>query len=138
VTENTTLKTKVQNLEKTLSNFSRGEKSFNMLLGNQLFANNRKGLGFGKTQVDDNAKGKSIFARCVKCGIIGHSAENCSHRNKNTKFMQVWVPKNSTNKFHVYWNKNEKTKQNLIKVVPHGHGDWKHWFPICRSLRVMS
>jgi len=49
VTENTTQKTKVQNLEKTLSNFSRGEKSFNMLLGNQLFANNRKGLGFGKT-----------------------------------------------------------------------------------------
>jgi len=111
VTENTTLKIKVQNLEKTLRNFSRGEKSFNMLLENQLFANNKKGLGFGKTQVDDNAKGKSVFSRCVKCGIIGHSAENCSHRNKNTKFMQVWVPKNSTNKFHVYWNKNKKTKQ---------------------------
>jgi len=47
----------------------------------------------------------------VKCGTIGHSAENCSHRNKNTKFMQVWVPKNSTNKFHVYWNKNKRTKQ---------------------------
>ena len=108
VTENTTLKTKVQNLEKSLNNFSRGEKSFNMLLGNQIFANNRKGLGFGKTQVDDNAKGKSVFARCE---IIGHRVENCSHRNKNTKFIQVWVPKNSTNKFHVYWNKNKRTKQ---------------------------
>ena len=108
VTENTTLKTKVQNLEKSLNNFSRGEKSFNMLLGNQIFANNRKGLGFGKTQVEDNAKGKSVFDRCE---IIGHRVENCSHRNKNTKFIQVWVPKNSTNKFHVYWNKNERTKQ---------------------------
>ena len=69
VTENTTLNTKVQNLEKSLNNFSRGEKSFNMLLGNQIFANNGKGLGFGKTQVDDNAKGRSTFARCE---IIGH------------------------------------------------------------------
>ena len=79
-----------------------------MLLGNQIFANNRKGLGFGKTQVGDNAKSKSVIARCE---IIGHRVENCSHRNKNTKFIQVWVPKNSTNKFHVYRNKNERTKQ---------------------------
>ena len=79
-----------------------------MLLGNQIFANKRKGLGFGKTQVDDHAKGKSVFARCE---ITGHRVENCSHRNKNTKFIQVWVPKNSTNKFHVYWNKNKRTKQ---------------------------
>ena len=79
-----------------------------MLLGNQLFANNRKGLGFGKTQVDDNAKYKNVFGRCE---IFRHRAENCSHRNKNTKFIQVWVPMNSTNKFHVYWNKNERTKQ---------------------------
>jgi len=82
-----------------------------MLLGNQLFSNNRKGLGFGKTQVDDSAKGKSVFSRCVKCGIIGHSAENCRHRNKNAKFIQGWVPKNFSNKFHVYWNKNERTKK---------------------------
>ena len=108
VTENTTLKTKVQNLEKSLNNFSRGEKSFNMLLGNQIFANNRKGLGIGKTQADDNAKGKSVFARCE---IIGHRVENCSYRNKSTKFIQVWAPKNSKNKFHVYWNKNKRTKQ---------------------------
>ena len=66
-----------------------------MLLGNQLFANNRKGLGFGKTQVDDSAKGKSVF---IGCEINGHH----SHRNKNTKLIQVWVPKNSTNKFYVY------------------------------------
>ena len=79
-----------------------------MLLGNQIFANNRNGLGFGKTQVEDNAISKSVFDRCE---IIGHRVENCSHRNKNTKFIQVWAPKNSTNKFHVYWNKNERTKQ---------------------------
>ena len=90
VTENTTLKTKVQNLEKSLNNFSRGEKSFNMLLGNQIFANNRKGLGFGKSQNNDNAKSKSVFARSE---IIGNHVENRSHRNKNTKFIQVWVPK---------------------------------------------
>ena len=61
-----------------------------------------------KPQDDDNAKGKSIFARSE---IIGHHVENYSHRNKNTKFIQVWVPKNSTNKFHVYRNKNKRTKQ---------------------------
>ena len=111
VTENSTLKTKVQNLEKSLNNFSRGEKSFNMLLGNQIFANNGKGLGFGKTQVDNNAKYKNVFDRCE---IFRCRAENYSHRNKNTKFIQVWVPKNSTNKFHVYWNKNKRTKQVWI------------------------
>ena len=36
VNENTSLKSKVQHLELTLSNFSKVQKSFNMLLGNQL------------------------------------------------------------------------------------------------------
>ena len=48
VIENAALKTKIKNLEIALSKFSKGEKSFRMLLGNQLYANNRKGLGFGK------------------------------------------------------------------------------------------
>lgn len=96
--ENAALKTKTKNLEIALSKFSKGEKSFRMLLGNQLYANNKKGLGFRKTHINmnNNAKGGSVFPKCIKCEKIGHSYEKCQNRNNNKKFIQTWVPKGST------------------------------------------
>jgi len=46
--ENNLLKSKVNELELIIQKISTREKSFNMLLGNQLFANNRKGLRFDR------------------------------------------------------------------------------------------
>jgi len=48
VSENFLLKSKVSEIELIIIKISTGEKSFNMLLGNQLFANNRRGQGFDK------------------------------------------------------------------------------------------
>ena len=115
VNENTILKTRVQDLEVTLNKFSIGQTSFKMLLGNQLVGNNRKGLGFGKIQEitgSDNAKGKSIFPKCVKCGVIGHSHENCKFSSKIQKFKKVWVPKHLAHNYHKDWN----TKKNQIWI----------------------
>jgi len=52
-----------------------GEKSFKMLLGNQLFTNNRKGLGFGKASVykqttSYTVRGRSVFPKCVIVAIL--------------------------------------------------------------------
>ena len=69
-----------------------------MLLDNQLYANNRKGLGFGKTklkriEINDTAKGRSLFPKCLGYGRIRHSYDKCWYRNKNKNFKQIWVPK---------------------------------------------
>ena len=114
MSENDLLKSKVKELELVVNKFSIGEKSFNTLLGNQLFANNRKGLGFDKAPIskqttNHDVKARRVIPKCVKCGDIGHDENNCwNKRNHKTvkqfrkpnntktnflKYKKVWVPK---------------------------------------------
>jgi len=83
-----------------------------MLLGNQLFANNRKGLGFdSETAHTTNhfVRQRRFIPKCVICAEIGHSDNNCLYRNSHrtvnqfrkpnnpilnfVKYKKVWVPK---------------------------------------------
>ena len=85
-----------------------------MLLGNQIFANNRKGLGFGKSQDDDkgksaarseiignhvenhshrNTKFNQVNSMCTFCREFGRNRNNCWNRPKHVKTIPIWVPK---------------------------------------------
>jgi len=110
--ENNLLQSKVNKLELIIQKFSTGEKSFNMLLGNQLFANNRKGLGFDRENshtTNQFVRPRRFIPKCVNCGEIGHSDINCLHKSRHrtvnqfrkpnnsilssVKYRRVWVPK---------------------------------------------
>ena len=101
INENKLLKSKVNKLELITRNFFPREKSFNVLLENQLFVNKRKGLGFAKVSkyeqtTNNTVKGKSVIPKCVKCGNIGHGKNNCRNIYKHKTVKQIWIPK-STN-----------------------------------------
>jgi len=84
--ENNLLQSKVNELELIIQKFSTGEKSFNMLLGNQLFANNRKELGFDRETshtTNQFVRQRRFIPKCVNCGEIGHSDINCLHKNRH-------------------------------------------------------
>jgi len=93
------LKSKVNVLELIIRKFSTGEKSFNILLGNQLFVNNRKGLGFGRETIpmqttNHFVRQKRFIPKCTNYGEIGHSDDKCLYRNSHKTFKQFRKPNN--------------------------------------------
>ena len=104
LSENDLLKSKVKELELVVNKFSTGEKSFNMLLGNQLFANNRKGLGFDKVSIskqttNHGVKARSVIPKCIKCGNIGHDENNCWNERNHKTVKQFRNPNSSKTNF---------------------------------------
>ena len=102
--ENSDLKFKIQRLKSALTKFSKGEKSLNMLLKNQFFVQNKKGLGFESDQVEkqnfndfknpligfENDQIEFLKFNNFK-GFLNHKQIDNSF--KNNSFKSVWIPK---------------------------------------------
>ena len=138
--ENRDLKTKIQQLESTLTKFSNGEKSLNMLLKNQFSFGNKSGLGFEKNIVFEN-QNSNDFKNPLNCfGKNRYENSNSGNRKGflnhkrdvnlfyNNPIEQFWIPKrNKINffKFKQIWiPKGTKTDSDglLYKQV---------WVPKC-------
>lgn len=70
LSENDLLISNVQELELVIDKFSTGEKSFNMLLGNQHFTKNRKRLGFDKVTISKQSNNNGVRTRSVTTRIF--------------------------------------------------------------------
>jgi len=71
-----------------------------MLLENQLFANNKKGLGFDEEsvlkQTTNHFVGKKrVIPKCTNCGVIGHSENNCWYKHNHKTIKQFRKPNNT-------------------------------------------
>lgn len=99
--ENSDLKFKIQRLESTLTKFSKGEKLLNMLLKNQFFVQNKKGLGFGFDQVEkqnsNDFKSPLNGFEKDRFGILNSNNFKRFFRNENSfrnnSIKRFWVPK---------------------------------------------
>jgi len=65
MSENVLLKPKINELQLIIQKNSTDKKSLNMLLGNQLYANNRKGLGFDKVHISKQSTNHIARKRSV-------------------------------------------------------------------------
>ena len=104
--ENEILKKKNEWLTSSLSIFSCGKKSFEMILASQKCVFNKQGLGFKSSK--NQKYFKNYFVResasvspsttCSFCGRGGHISSTCplrngSQKNLNAKAKKVWVEK---------------------------------------------
>ena len=97
--QNESLTKENKRLKKALSNFSKGKKSFHMLIGSQRMMFDRKGLGFERMQNIKQKYSKNYFVKafmtptysstppsssthntCTYCEKRGHASMRCTLR----------------------------------------------------------
>ena len=99
--KNEELQKRVDGLTKDLEKLTKGKQNLDALLGNQLFANGRQGLGYkniARTKKYENyfIKASSLLyshATCFYCNHSGHIVKFCAYKKNASKANFVWVPK---------------------------------------------
>src|SRR5262249_25935099 len=97
--ENAVLKSSLNESNEINAKFVHGEKNLKIILGQQRFTLNKRGIGF--TRRNKNQSHKNPFVRatnkiCNYCGKFGQTSHKCFIRNDVHKGKLVWVPKGQT------------------------------------------
>ena len=99
--ENEELQKRVDSLTKDLEKLTKGKWNLDALLGSQLFANGKQGLGYenvvrAKKHENYFVKASSSshsHTKCFYCNHYGHIVKFYAYKKNVSKANLVWVPK---------------------------------------------